>query len=325
MMDILTQDKGMMEVISLAKTVAQSKAPVLIQGAPGTGKEELAQLIHEHSSRSKGEFVMINCSSTQEGFVENELFGVDRNSAGVDAGVRTTKFEAARGGTLVFCEIAEMDLRVQSKLLKVLQDGDNDRLVGRKSLASDVRILATTHRNLSESVKQGKFREDLFNRLSVINLSIPELKNRLGDVKLLAETFIKRFAEMNRKSVSGISQEALAILSAHTWPGNVAELESVMERAVVTAQGMLIQSKDISIERRSVESPSVEAAPVVRDANDKATWLPGETLDAIERNVILEALKYHHGNRTHTAKALGISIRTLRNKLADYRKIGIFA
>jgi len=325
MMEIITQDRQMLELISLARTVAQSKATVLIQGASGTGKECLARLIHESSPRAKNEFVAINCAAIPENLLESELFGFERGAFTGAVQSKLGKFEAARGGTLLLDEISEMDLRLQAKLLRVLQESEVDRIGSRRPTTIDVRVIATTNRNLAEFVKQGKFREDLYYRLNVVNLSIPSLDARLGDVKLLAESFIRRFADLNRKSVSGISQEAMAILSAHTWPGNVRELENVMERAVITAQGMLVQSKDISIERRVVEPVMTQETVSLRDSMDKASWLPGETLDAIEKNVILEALKYHHGNRTHTAKALGISIRTLRNKLADYRKVGIFA
>jgi len=322
MSTIVTQDRQMLELIGLAKTVAQSKATVLIQGESGTGKELMAKLIHESSSRANRPFVAINCAAIPENLLESELFGFERGAFTGAVNAKAGKFELANGGTILLDEISEMDIRLQAKLLRVIQEGEVDRIGGRKPSAVDVRIVATTNRNLAECVKDGSFREDLFYRLNVVNLKVPNLRDRTGDVKQLAETFIKRFAEKNGKQVSGISNEALSILEMHNWPGNIRELEHTIERAVLTAQGMLIQSKDIAIERRMI-TQTIDLSHSNEDAMEKNAWAPGETLNDIERLVILQALQYHQGNRTHTAKALGISIRTLRNKLADYRRLGI--
>ena len=323
MSKIITQDRQMQELINLAKTVAQSKATVLIQGESGTGKELLAQLIHESSSRSNRTFVAINCAAIPENLLESELFGYERGSFTGAINSKAGKFELANGGTLLLDEISEMDIKLQAKLLRVLQEGEVDRIGGRRPVSVDVRIIATTNRNLAECVKQGTFREDLFYRLNVVNLKVPSLCERTGDVKSLAENFIRLYASRNNKPISGISHEALAILESHNWPGNVRELENVIERAVITAQGMLVQSKDISIERRAV-SKTIDLTDVkLSQSSNKNSWSPGETLNDIERTVILQALQYHNGNRTHTARALGISIRTLRNKLSDYRKLGL--
>lgn len=319
---IVTQDRQMQELIGLAKTVAQSKATVLIQGESGTGKELMAKLIHESSSRSSRPFVAINCAAIPENLLESELFGFERGAFTGAVNAKAGKFELANGGTILLDEISEMDIRLQAKLLRVIQEGEVDRIGGRKPSPVDVRIIATTNRNLAECVKDGSFREDLFYRLNVVNLKVPSLRDRTGDVKQLAENFIKRFAEKNGKQVSGISNEALSLLEMHNWPGNIRELEHTIERAVLTAQGMLIQSKDIAIERRMI-TQTVDLSKSNEDALEKNAWAPGETLNDIERLVILQALQYHQGNRTHTAKALGISIRTLRNKLADYRRLGI--
>jgi two-component system response regulator FlrC len=206
-----------------------------------------------------------------------------------------------------------------------------DRIGGRKPIPVDVRIIATTNRNLSDCVKEGSFREDLFYRLNVVNLTLPPLRERIGDVKHLSSFFIQNYAVKNGKTISGISDEALALMDSHTFPGNIRELENVVERAVITAQEDSIRACDIHIDRRGGDL-SASAAFAASGALAMGTevlaaksWEPGRTLDDIERNVILEALKYHSGNRTHTAKALGISIRTLRNKLADYRLLGIQA
>jgi transcriptional regulator with PAS, ATPase and Fis domain len=312
----------MNEIMNLARTVAQSKATVLIQGESGTGKELMATLIHQSSNRVNKPFVAINCAAIPENLLESELFGYERGAFTGAIAPKAGKFELANGGTILLDEISEMDIRLQAKLLRVIQEGEVDRIGGRRPTPVDVRIVATTNRNLADCVREGSFREDLFYRLNVVNLTLPSLRERTGDVKVLAEKFIRFYAEKNGKGLSGISQEALAVLDMHTWPGNVRELENVLERAVITAQGMLIQSKDIVIERRPRSETVDFTASMAKDA-DKNPWSPGETLNDIERMVILQALGYHQGNRTHTAKALGISIRTLRNKLAEYRVLGI--
>lgn len=320
---IVTNDRQLNEIMNLAKTVAQSKATVLIQGESGTGKELIANLIHQSSNRANKPFIAINCAAIPENLLESELFGYERGAFTGAVSAKSGKFELANTGTLFLDEISEMDIRLQAKLLRVIQEGEVDRLGGRRPTPVDVRIVATTNRNLSDCVREGSFREDLFYRLNVVNLTLPALRERTGDVKILAESFIKFYAEKNGKPVSGISQESLALLDMHTWPGNVRELENVMERAVITAQGMLIQSKDVVIERRARSETLSVSVNGANMGSDKNPWSPGESLNDIERMVILQALDYHQGNRTHTAKALGISIRTLRNKLAEYRVLGI--
>ncbi len=319
MSEIITADRRMREVIQLAKTVAQSKATVLIQGESGTGKELVATLIHENSSRCNRPFVAINCAAIPENLLESELFGYERGSFTGAVSAKSGKFELANGGTLLLDEISEMDIRLQAKLLRVIQEGEVDRIGGRKPIPVDVRIIATTNRNLSEYVKTGAFREDLFYRLNVVNLTLPPLRERIGDVGHLSKKFLETYCAKNEKSLSGLSPEALALLDSYSWPGNVRELENVIERAVITAQDQIITDRDLRIERNS----GTQAQNAGQSQNQG--WQPGTTLDDIERNVILDALKYHNGNRTHTARALGISIRTLRNKLADYRRLGIHA
>lgn len=320
MTEIMTGDRRMKELIGLAKTVATSKATVLIQGESGTGKELMASLIHENSTRGSKPFVALNCAAIPENLLESELFGYERGAFTGAVTSKAGKFEFANGGTILLDEISEMDIRLQAKLLRVIQEGEVDRIGGRRPIPVDVRIIATTNRNLAECVKDGTFREDLFYRLNVVNLTLPPLRERIGDVRILSSFFMGIYAEKNGKPVTQISDAAISLLDSHTWPGNVRELENVVERAVITAQG-LVEEKDIALERRSI-SLSNDA-----DLSDSKAlnWMPGQTLDDIERGVILEALTYHQGNRTHTAKALGISIRTLRNKLADYRRLGIHA
>jgi transcriptional regulator with PAS, ATPase and Fis domain len=317
MTEIITGDHRMREAIQLAKTVAQSKATVLIQGESGTGKELMASLIHENSNRASRPFVAINCAAIPENLLESELFGYERGAFTGAVSSKAGKFEFANGGTLLLDEISEMDIRLQAKLLRVLQEAEVDRIGGRKPIPVDVRIIATTNRNLANCVKEGTFREDLFYRLNVVNLTMPALRERVGDVKLLAERFMLSYAQKSGKALTTLNPGALSMLEMHTWPGNVRELENAIERAVITAKDGLIAENDIAIERTSV------SLPLSGDASADRSWAPGRTLDDIERSVILEALQYHHGNRTHTARALGISIRTLRNKLADYRRLGI--
>jgi two-component system response regulator FlrC len=318
MTEIITSDRRMREMIQLAKTVAQSKATVLIQGESGTGKELIASLVHENSNRAARPFVAINCAAIPENLLESELFGYERGAFTGAVTSKAGKFEFANGGTILLDEISEMDVRLQAKLLRVIQEGEVDRIGGRKPVPVDVRIIATTNRNLSDCVREGTFREDLFYRLNVVNINVPPLRERLGDVKLLSSHFKSLYCMKNEKGALEFTASAMQLLETHVWPGNVRELENVIERSVITADGM-INDSDIVIERRAENVALATAQALAAERS----WAPGRTLDDIERNVILEALTYHQGNRTHTAKALGISIRTLRNKLADYRRIGI--
>lgn len=312
MTEIITSDRRMKELISLAKTVAQSKATVLVQGESGTGKELIAALIHENSTRANRPFVAINCAAIPENLLESELFGYERGAFTGAVAAKAGKFEFANGGTLLLDEISEMDVRLQAKLLRVIQEGEVDRIGGRKPVAVDVRIIATTNRNLAECVKEGSFREDLYYRLNVVNLTLPALRERLGDVRLLADHFLRAYAQRNSRSARALTPDAMSLLESHSWPGNIRELENVVERAVLTSQGMTVVPRDILLDRVQADGESPDKP-----------WVPGRTLNDIERRVIIEALTYHQGNRTHTARALGISIRTLRNKLADYRRMGI--
>lgn len=320
MSEIITADRRMRELIQLAKTVAQSKATVLIQGESGTGKELMAGLIHQNSSRANKPFVAINCAAIPENLLESELFGYERGAFTGAVNSKAGKFELANGGTILLDEISEMDIRLQAKLLRVIQEGEVDRIGSRRPVPVDVRIIATTNRNLAENVRSGQFREDLFYRINVVNLTIPPLRERLGDVRLLSEHFLAAFGARSGKAVRGFAADVLPMLESHVWPGNIRELENVIERSVITAKGPEVSSKEIQIER--VAGAGIGAGELHSGA--EGGWMPGRTLDEIERLVILRALEHHKGNRTHTAKALGISIRTLRNKLADYRKMGIF-
>ena len=324
MSEIITSDRRMKDLIQLAKTVAQSRATVLIQGESGTGKELLSGLIHRCSSRSNRPYVAINCAAIPENLLESELFGYERGAFTGAVTSKAGKFELANGGTILLDEISEMDIRLQAKLLRVLQEGQVDRIGGNRSVKVDVRVIATTNRNLPEAVQEGSFREDLYYRLNVVNLTVPNLRDRIGDIEILVKHVAEKVAQKSKRATKHFSPEVISMLEMHNWPGNVRELENVVERAIITSKNDVIIQSDIVID--SARDGEVNTHPVVRaDEMDVVNWKPGTTLDDMERYVILEALQHHNGNRTHTARALGISIRTLRNKLADYRKIGIFA
>ena len=255
-----------------------------------------------------------------ENLLESELFGHERGAFTGAVNSKAGKFEIANGGTLLLDEISEMDIRLQAKLLRALQENEVDRIGSRKPVKVDVRIVATTNKNLADLISEGLFREDLFYRLNVVNLTIPPLRERVGDIRNLAKYFLDGAAKKNHKSVDGFMDEAFTLLESHNWPGNVRELENMVSRAAITTKNTIITPSDIHIEK--IEKMIDDSDEMGLGA--KAPWSPGQTLNDIERNVIIEALQYHNGNRTHTARALGISIRTLRNKLADYRRLGIY-
>jgi DNA-binding NtrC family response regulator len=288
---VASVDRQYNELLNLADTVAKSKASVLILGEFGTGKRSLARFIHERSTRSARAFFMMNCRETALGDQE-ALFA--------------SLVEQARGSTLILAEIWKLGPAVQVKLLDLIQSG------------ADIRIVATSSRSISNLVKNGEFREELYYRLNVVNMKIPSLQERFGDIELLAQSFVNKACLNQGKSLMKLTEEAILLLNSHRWPGNIRELEGVCERAVLLVQGTEVRARDIQFQTPAEgRVASVEA--------QGTSWKPGRTLDEIERNVILEALKHFSGNRTHTAKALGISIRTLRNKLAEYRVLGIKA
>jgi len=330
---IIGQDPLWQRVIAKAKAVASSTATVLILGESGTGKEVLARLLHEESSRNSGPFVALNCAALPEGLLESELFGHEKGAFTGAIATKKGKFELADGGTLLLDEIGEVPLQLQSKLLRVLQEGEVDRLGGRAPIKFDVHVLATTNRNLSEAVEQGTFRLDLFYRLNVIPLRLPSLRERREDIVLLADHFIGRYAEQYKKVVKPLSSRAKQRFLDYAWPGNVREMENMVERAVLLSQGQAIEPWDLwdeeepPLEVRGQDdpqscSPSSTAGPSDQDffADDTRQMVP---LREVERQMIRQALQQTDNNRTHAAKILGISVRTLRNKLNEYRSQGI--
>ena len=313
----VTQDPASTALYELASRVAKSDVSVMIDGESGTGKEVLARFIHQNSSRSNGPFIAINCAAIPENMLEAVLFGYEKG-AFTGAYQRTAgKFELANGGTLLLDEISEMDLGLQAKLLRVLQEREVERLGGHKSIELDVRVLATTNRDLREQVRSGRFREDLFYRLNVFPLTVPPLRERADDIITLAHTFIQKHIRTGASDVPALATSACQKLLRHSWPGNVRELENVIQRALVVYQGKQITADDLIIE---TETPATEKVLPAKIANSAEL---DSDLRQHEQELILQALRASHGSRKLAAEALGISPRTLRYKISRMRDNGI--
>ena len=312
---MVVRDPAMAAAVRRAEQVAASDASVLIQGESGTGKEVIARHIHRRSRRAGGVFVALNCAAIPDNLLESELFGHEKGAFSGAIARRVGKFEAADGGTLLLDEISEMDIRLQAKLLRALQEREVDRLGGAAPVRVNVRILATTNRDLMAEVSRGSFREDLFFRLNVVSLRVPPLRDRPGDIAALAEHFAHRFAEVNGLPYRRLSRSAQARLLSHGWRGNVRELENILHRAVLLATGDEIAAD--AIELGDGPAPEATAKPGLTGG------LVGRRMDEVEQDLILQTLDHTLGNRTHAAVLLGISIRALRNKLRDYATQGV--
>ena len=324
---LIAASAAMRRVLSLAENVAASRATVLVVGESGTGKERVARFLHDTSSRAGGPFVAVNCAAIPENLLESELFGHERGAfSGADRR-RIGKFEAASGGTLLLDEIGEMDLDLQPKLLRVLQEFEVDRVGGNGPVQVDVRVICTTNRDLRELVEAGRFREDLYYRIHVFPLRLPPLRERPEDIPELAHHFVARSFRTNRRAPGRITDRALDALLCHSWPGNVRELENVVERAVLLCAGSEVDLEHlVSLGGRHLASRPRPPAAHARPAGDTCPTVRfslGTSLAEMERRLILETLQATGGNRTHTSRLLGISIRTLRNRLRDYRQAGI--
>lgn len=367
--DIITQDRAMQRLLTLGKRVADSTAAVLIQGESGTGKELFARYIHENSRRVDQPFVALNCAALPENLLESELFGHEKGAFTGAVARKEGKFELADKGTLFLDEITEMQIHLQAKLLRVLQEKVVDRLGGTEPVPVDVRIVASTNRDVKESIKNGEFREDLYFRLNTIPLRIPPLRERPGDLEPLCRHFIRKYREIDGRNVKGMTPETFSLLCRQEFPGNVRELENIIHRAVLLAQGETIVPDDLMVEdfesmiegenRDGAWSETADGASLGRAPGDpilisedpskvgaiEADELhddahesqEGEALDLtsdkgiddafgmsslkeMEEKMIFHTLDKTQGNRTHAAKILGISVRTLRNKLNEYKE-----
>jgi two-component system response regulator FlrC len=312
---LITVDPHFLRVLDVADRAAAGKASVLIQGESGTGKEMLARYIHQKSPRREKPFVAVNCAALPETLLESELFGHEK---GAFTGAITRKlgrFELAHGGTLLLDEVSEMDVHLQAKLLRVLQEQTVDRLGGQNPVPVDVRVVATTNRSLKTFIEEGKFREDLYYRLNVIPLHLPPLRERLGDIPPLVEHFVKKHNARNNKNIVEISKDIYEVLKGLPWKGNVRELENAIERGVVLAPG-----NELRVEHLLLDETAAEAAPPAEEGGEggREGTLVGLTVEEVERRLILSTLEKMSDNRTRAAEMLGISIRTLRNKLKEY-------
>ncbi|MEC7536215.1 MAG: sigma-54 dependent transcriptional regulator [Pseudomonadota bacterium] len=332
---IVHADPAMKQVLAFADKIAPAVASALITGQSGTGKELMARYIHVKSKRSTNNFVAVNCAAIPENLLESELFGHEKGAFTGAVARRIGKFEEANGGTLLLDEISEMHVRLQAKLLRAIQEREIDRVGGTQPIKVDVRIVATSNRNLEAEVKNGEFREDLFFRLNVIEIKLPSLRERPKDIPVLANFFAEKYAEANGVDRLPIGTQAMDLLLSHAWRGNVRELENTMHRAVLLAQGNEIGTEAIVLSVGSqdeVASVAATAAAAVRengaepelaDGENPTRGLVGRTVAEVERDLIIDTLQHCLGNRTHAANILGISIRTLRNKLKQYNEEGV--
>jgi len=314
---MVAEDPKMLSVCELARRVSVTNAAVLISGESGTGKEVVARYIHEHSDRAEKPFLAINCAAIPESMLESMLFGYEKGAYTGAHQSRAGKFEQANGGTLLLDEISEMDLGLQAKLLRVLQEREVERLGGNTLIPLDVRVLATTNRHLVEEVAAGRFREDLYYRLNVFPIHLPALRDRIKDVLPLARVLLQRHTE---GQIPTFSKEAEQKLQSHGWKGNVRELDNCMHRAVILSSGNHIGESDIFFEDALMGS--VGAQPVACEAEQSDALLDGD-LKARERQLIVDALNAVGGSRKDAAERLGISPRTLRYKLAKFKEQGI--
>ncbi|QEE42236.1 MULTISPECIES: sigma-54 dependent transcriptional regulator [unclassified Methylobacterium] len=317
------RDPAMERVVKLAEQVAPSEASVLITGESGTGKEVLARHVHLKSHRAGKPFVSVNCAAIPEALLESELFGHEKGAFTGAVARRIGRFEEANGGTLLLDEISEMDVRLQSKLLRALQERVIDRVGGTAPVRVDIRVLATSNRNLMEEVRKGTFREDLFYRLNVVSLKLPALRDRPADILELAAHFARKYAEVNGVPARALSAEARALVVKNPWRGNVRELENTLHRAVLLASGPEIGPDAILSPDGEAIATAGPAGRAVQAAEAATRGLVGRTVAQVECDLILDTLDHCLGNRTHAAKILGISIRTLRNKLNEYVSAGL--
>ncbi len=325
--EILGESESMKKLGDMIRKVSRTEATVMIQGESGTGKELVARAIHRQSPRSNQPFISVNCAAVPENLVESEFFGHEKGAFTGAVTRREGRFELAHDGTILLDEISEISPVVQSKLLRVLQERELERVGGNRTIRVNVRVVATTNRDLAQSVEKGEFRQDLYFRLNVVPIFVPPLRDRGGDIVLLAEHFMKRYSRKHGCKVGGFSEAAMRDLQSHSWPGNVRELQNVIERAVIlSTEGKLIEpdslglvapSHDSSVPPKVIAGEVPSQVPVEDVSSGDDSMLP---LDELEKRHILKTLEAVGGNRTKAAGVLNISIRTLRNKLKEYRE-----
>lgn len=317
--EILGESQLIDETRKMIKRVAQTQVTVLIQGESGTGKELVARALHGQSPRAQKPFIKINCAALPETLIESEFFGHEKGAFTGAVAKRQGRFELAHGGTILLDEISEISLAMQAKLLRVLQEQEFERVGGSKTIKVDVRVIATTNRDLEESVEKGEFRQDLFFRLNVIPIYVPPLRDRIGDVRFLAEKFREFFVRKHGVKVGGFSDDAISSLSEHEFPGNVRELQNVIERAVILcdADGV-IKPEQLNLLGQAPGQPAkrVQTEEVADGPQDEDGF---PSLDAVEKEHIILALGQAEFNRTKAAELLGMNVRTLRNKINGYR------
>lgn len=330
---MIAGDPVMQMVVKMADRIAPSEATVLITGESGTGKEVMSQYIHRKSKRKDGPFIALNCAAIPESLLESELFGHEKGAFTGAVGRRLGKFEEAGGGTLLLDEVSEMHPQLQAKLLRAIQEREITRIGSNEAVKVDVRLIATSNRDLEAFVKSGGFREDLYFRLNVVNLRLPSLRERPNDIGTLAQFFADKFAEQNGLSKKKIAPATLDLMRKNPWKGNIRELENTMHRAVLMSMEDEIEPEAVGLMPSSppVAAPSPAegnaahqsaAQPAVKNPG-AVEGLIGRTIADVERDMILNTLDHCLGNRTHAANILGISIRTLRNKLNEYKDSGI--
>jgi DNA-binding NtrC family response regulator len=315
--NIVGKSQEIQDVLNLIRRLARAGAStLLVQGESGTGKELVSRALHYESNRRDKPFVALNCAAIPETLIETELFGHEKGAFTDAKSLKRGVFEMADGGTVFLDEISEMQLNLQSKFLRVLEDLTFRRVGGVKDISVDVQVVASTNRNLEQAVIEGKFREDLYYRLNVVPIQIPPLRERAKDIPMLVEHFIQRYNQQFRKLVRGITSDGLKALENYPWPGNVRELKNAIERAMILADGNCLEASDLPIR---ISEPG-SALPVSRGAGEYVVKLPqsGANLEEIEKELIIQALAYANGNKTKAAKLLKTSRDTLRYKVKKY-------
>jgi DNA-binding NtrC family response regulator len=317
--ELLGKSPPMEDLRQLIRRVARTQATVLISGESGTGKELVARALYRDSPRSAAPFIKVNCAAIPENLIESEFFGHEKGAFTGALNKREGRFELAHGGTILLDEISEISPNVQAKLLRVLQERELERVGGNRTIKVDVRVIATTNRDLAQSVERKEFRQDLFFRLNVVPIAVPSLSERREDIPFLAEEFMRRYSRKHGIHAGGFSESALKALTTHTWPGNIRELQNVVERAVILCgENGVLEPGNLGLPQptRTSAIPPAEVATIAPPpATDGAT---PPTLAELEKRHILSVLERCKGNRTHAAKVLDVSIRTLRNKLHEY-------